>query len=192
MINLINSYINESVEIKKLFLNNNSEELKLIINLIIKCFKNKNKILVCGNGGSAADSQHFVAELVGRYKKEREALPAIALSTDTSNLTAIGNDYGFKNIFRRQVEALGNEDDILIGISTSGNSENIILAIEEARKKGMKTICLLGKFGGKIKDLCDLSIIVPSNNTPRIQEVHIMIIHIICEILENTLFDNND
>lgn len=187
---IISNYIKESIETKEELIQNQIEEIKKSCEEIINCYKNKNKILVCGNGGSAADSQHFVAELVGRYKLERRALPAIALTTDTSILTAIGNDYGYDQVFRRQVEALGTEGDIFFTISTSGNSSNCILAIDEARKKGMKVIGLLGKYGGKMKELCDISIIVPSNNTPRIQESHIMIIHIICEIMENKLFKN--
>jgi len=188
MNNIISNFISESIETKKQILENNIEQISLICKEIIKTYNSNGKILICGNGGSAADSQHFAAELVGRYKLERKALPAIALTTDTSILTAIGNDYGYNDVFKRQVEALANENDILFTISTSGNSENIIEAINLAKTKNIKVISLLGKGGGKIKEMSDLSLIVPSNNTPRIQESHIMIIHIICEILENTLF----
>jgi D-sedoheptulose 7-phosphate isomerase len=146
------------------------------------------KLLVMGNGGSAADSQHFVAEIVGRFKMERKALPAIALSTDTSILTAIGNDYGFDSIFSRQVEALAASGDIVVGLSTSGNSPNVLKALNEARQRGCRTIGLLGKDGGSIKAACDLALVVPSSDTPRIQEGHITIIHIVCDLVEKKLF----
>jgi len=141
-----------------------------------------------GNGGSAADSQHFAAEIVGRFRLERRALPAIALSTDTSILTAIGNDYGFESVFKRQVEALADDRDIVFGISTSGNSPNVLNALQTAKERGCHTIALLGNSGGKMKSICDISMIIPSNETPRIQEAHIKIIHIICGLLENELF----
>ena len=153
-------------------------------NLCLNALKNNKKILIAGNGGSAADSQHFAAELTGRFKKERVSLPAIALTTDTSALTAIGNDYGYKYVFSRQLEGLGNEGDIFIGISTSGNSKNIIEAIKKAKEKNLKVITLLGKDGGKMKKLGDINIIIPSNETPRIQEMHIMILHMICQIID--------
>ncbi len=142
-----------------------------------------------GNGGSAADCQHIAAELVGRFKSEREGLPAIALTTDTSILTAIGNDYSFNEIFARQIEALANKGDLVIGISTSGNSENVIRGILKAKKIGCYTVGLLGKDGGKLKNLVDLAIIIPSNNTPRIQECHILIGHIACEIVDKEFSD---
>jgi len=162
-----------------------------MVEKITECLERGNKILICGNGGSAADSQHFAAELVGRFKLERKGLPAIALTTDTSILTAIGNDYGFDQIFERQVEALGKEGDILVGISTSGNSENVIRAVKKAKEIGIYTIGLLGKSGGKLKDLVDLSLVVPSNNTPRIQECHVLIYHIVCEEVEKRLLNDN-
>ncbi|MCX6772863.1 MAG: D-sedoheptulose 7-phosphate isomerase [Candidatus Micrarchaeota archaeon] len=152
---------------------------------ITDCLKKGGKILICGNGGSAADSQHFAAELSGRYKKDRRALAAVSLTTDTSALTAIGNDYGFERIFARQVEALGKKGDMLVALSTSGNSPNILAAIEAAKKAGMVIIGFSGETGGKMTAACDLCICVPSSNTPRIQEAHITIIHIICEIVEN-------
>ena len=152
--------------------------------LCLNALKNGNKILIAGNGGSAADAQHFSAELTGRFKKERISLPAIALTTDTSALTAIGNDYGYKYVFSRQLEGLGNEEDVFIGISTSGNSKNIIEAIHKAKEKNIKIITLLGKDGGKIKDLGDINIIIPSYDTPRIQEMHIMLLHMICQIID--------
>jgi len=153
--------------------------------LCMSTLKNGGKILLCGNGGSAADAQHIAAELSGRFKKERKALAGIALTTDTSALTAIGNDYGFEYIFSRQVEAMGKKDDVLIAISTSGNSKNVIKAIGSAREIGMKVITLIGKDGGEMKNLGDINIIVPSNNTPRIQEMHIMIGHMICNFIDN-------
>ena len=142
------------------------------------------RILICGNGGSAADAQHFAAELSGRYVKERRALAGIALTTDTSALTAIGNDYGFERVFSRQVEALGRPGDLLVGISTSGNSPNVIRAVEAAKEQGMKTLGLLGRDGGQLKNLCDDALIVPSPVTARIQEVHQMIYHFWCEIID--------
>ena len=156
--------------------------------LVSTALTNGNKLLVMGNGGSAADSQHFVAEIVGRFKMERRALPAIALSTDTSILTAVGNDYGFESIFSRQVEALAAPGDIVVGLSTSGNSPNVLKALNEARKRGCRTIGLLGKDGGSIWSACDLALVVPSTDTPRIQEGHITIIHIVCDLMEKALF----
>jgi len=142
------------------------------------------KILVCGNGGSAADAQHFAAELTGRYVRERRALAAIALTTDTSSLTALGNDYSFDRIFARQVEALGRPGDLLVGISTSGNSANVIAAVESAHALGLRTVGLLGKDGGRLKALVDDPLVVPSTVTARIQEVHLMVYHFWCEVLD--------
>ena len=147
------------------------------------------KLLVMGNGGSAADAQHFAAEIIGRFKLERPALPAVALTTDTSVLTAIGNDYGFDAVFSRQVEGLAAAGDVVVGISTSGNSANVFAALAKAREFGCRTIAILGRDGGTIKTVADISIIVPSNDTPRIQEGHITIIHIICDLLEKRLFN---
>jgi len=155
--------------------------------LSLEALEKGNKILLCGNGGSAADAQHIAAELSGRFKKPRVALSAIALTTDTSALTAIGNDYGFEYIFARQVEALAKEGDILIAISTSGDSQNIINAAKRAKKIGCKIITLSGKGGGELKTLGDINIVVDSNNTPRIQEVHILIGHMICAIIDEKI-----
>ncbi len=149
--------------------------------MLVETLKNGNKVLLCGNGGSASDAQHISAELVGRYKNERRGLPAIALTTDTSALTAIGNDYGFDRIFDRQVEALVNEGDLLIGISTSGNSLNVLSALLLAKEMGAKTLGLSGKGGGKLNYACDVNLVVPSEDTPRIQEMHILIGHIFCQ-----------
>jgi D-sedoheptulose 7-phosphate isomerase len=146
------------------------------------------KLLVMGNGGSAADAQHFAAEIVGRFKLERRALPAVALSTDTSILTAIGNDYGFEAVFSRQVEALAAPGDMVVGISTSGNSPNVLKAFQVARERGCRIVGLLGRDGGSIKGACNLALVVPSDDTPRIQEGHIAIIHIVCDLVEKALF----
>jgi len=156
--------------------------------LLADTFRSKGKLIVMGNGGSAADAQHFAAEIVGRFKMERPALPAVALSTDTSILTAIGNDYGFDAVFKRQIEALAVAGDAVVGISTSGNSPNVLQALKLARERGCRTIGLLGKNGGSIKALCDLPLVIPSSDTPRIQEGHITIIHIVCDLVEKALF----
>jgi D-sedoheptulose 7-phosphate isomerase len=155
---------------------------------LAEAFRNGNKLLVMGNGGSAADAQHLAAEIVGRFKMERRALPAISLSTDTSILTAVGNDYGFETIFRRQVDALALADDVVLGISTSGNSPNVRSALELARERGCRTMGLLGGDGGRIRELCDLALVIPSSDTPAIQEGHITIIHIVCDQVEKELF----
>lgn len=150
--------------------------------------RNGGKLLVMGNGGSAADAQHLAAELVGRFLLERRALPAIALTTDTSILTAVGNDYGFDEVFARQVEALAASGDLVLGISTSGQSANVIKALAAAREKGCQTIGLLGRDGGRVAGMVDLALTVPSPETPRIQEAHQLIIHIICDLVEKELF----
>ncbi len=152
--------------------------------MAIDVLKNGNKILLFGNGGSAADSQHIAAELTGRYKKERRGLPAIALTTDTSALTAIGNDYSYDRVFARQVEALAQKGDLLIGISTSGNSANVIEAFKTGRDMRCKVLGLSGRDGGKMNELCDLNLIMPSSDTPRIQELHITVGHILCQLIE--------
>ena len=157
--------------------------------IVVETLKNGNKILLCGNGGSASDAQHIVAELTGRYKTERRGLPAIALNTDTSAMTAISNDYGYDRVFDRQVEALGREGDLLIGISTSGNSLNIISAFAIAKLLGCKTIGLSGKEGGDMNRICHLNLVVPSDDTPRIQEMHILIGHILCQAVDNAFLN---
>ena len=162
--------------------------LAAAVTVLQEAFVKGNKLLVMGNGGSAADAQHFAAEIIGRFKLERPALPAIALTTDSSVLTAIGNDYGFEAIFSRQVEGLACGGDVVFGISTSGNSPNVRAALEKAKEKGCKTIALLGRDGGSIKELADIPLVVPSFDTPRIQEGHVTIIHIICDLLEKRLF----
>ncbi|MBR9699988.1 D-sedoheptulose 7-phosphate isomerase [Candidatus Woesearchaeota archaeon] len=174
----------ESIKAKKEFLNQSSK-IKEVISRLIECFEKGNKLLICGNGGSAADAQHIAAELVGRFKKTRKGLPAISLSTDTSILTAWSNDYEFETVFERQVEALGKKGDALLAISTSGNSKNILKAVEKAKEQGMTTISLTGKDGGKLKQLTDLNINSSADSTARIQECHLLAYHIICEEIEN-------
>ena len=161
------------------------EQIELTAEIIIECYKNEKKVLICGNGGSAADAQHISTELVGKYEKYRKALAAIALSTDTSMLTAWSNDDCYENIFSRQVEGLGKKGDVLIVISTSGNSENVIRALNKAKKLGLKTIAFLGKDGGKTKGLADVELIVDSDRTCRIQELHELCYHIICGLVED-------
>ncbi|MBS1502161.1 MAG: D-sedoheptulose 7-phosphate isomerase [Bacteroidetes bacterium] len=153
--------------------------------VMVSTLKNGNKVLIAGNGGSAADAQHIAAELSGRFVKERKALPGIALTTDTSALTSIANDYGYEYVFSRQVEALAKPGDLFIGISTSGNSRGVLNAFESAKKLGCSTLGLSGRDGGKMSGLCDLNIIVPSNVTARIQEMHILIGHIICKAVDD-------
>ena len=163
------------------------DKVIIAIDKITNSLKNGGKIMVCGNGGSAADAQHMAGEFINRFKIERNPFPCISLTTDTSTMTAIGNDYSFDEVFSKQVEALGKQGDIFIGISTSGNSKNVIKASDLARKKGIYSICFLGKDGGKLRDACDLAIIVPANDTPRIQEGHELIMHMIVEIVEMKL-----
>jgi D-sedoheptulose 7-phosphate isomerase len=158
---------------------------------IVKSLRDGGKVLFCGNGGSAADAQHLAAEFTGRYLKERRPLPALALLANTSSLTAIGNDYGFDLVFARQLEALGKEGDVLVGISTSGNSRNVLRAMEVAKSKSIYTVALTGS-GGKMKDLADCAICIPSNEPPRIQECHILTGHIICEIAEEMLMEPSE
>ena len=161
------------------------EDLGNASRIAIETLKNGNKILLFGNGGSAADAQHIAAELTGRYKTERKGLPGIALSTDTSALTAIGNDYGYDRVFDRQVEALANKGDLLIGISTSGNSNNVVNALKLGKELGCKTVGFSGRDGGAMNDVCDVNLVVPSNNTPRIQEMHILFGHTLCQIIDD-------
>ncbi|MFH1455962.1 MAG: D-sedoheptulose 7-phosphate isomerase [archaeon] len=186
----IHEYLKESIKVKQNVIENQMDKVEQITNMIIDTYKNNKKILVFGNGGSAGDAQHLAAELVGRYKKERKGLSAIALTTDSSILTAIANDYGYDYVFSRQVEANCQPGDLVIGITTSGNSPNVLLAFDKAKDIGAQTICFTGKNGGKSVERSDICIVVPSDNTPRIQETHIALIHIICEILENTLFQD--
>lgn len=185
MLDTIKSEFNSHLETINKVINNMENDLMNASQIVVDALKNGNKILLCGNGGSAADAQHIAAELTGRYKCERRGLPGIALTTDTSALTAIGNDYGYDRVFDRQVEALANSGDVLIGISTSGNSPNVISALKLAQEMGCKTIGLSGRTGGAMNDVCDINLIVPSDNTPRIQEMHILLGHTICQIIDD-------
>ncbi|WP_297434575.1 D-sedoheptulose 7-phosphate isomerase [Sulfurimonas sp.] len=159
-----------------------------VAKLCVKLYQCDKKTILAGNGGSAADAQHIAAELVGRYGFDRPSIPSLALTTDTSNLTAIGNDYGYDFVFSRQLEGMGQKGDIFIGISTSGNSVNVINAFESAKKKGITTIALVGRDGGKMAKIADYALVVPSDSTPRIQESHILIGHILCDIIEKEIF----
>jgi D-sedoheptulose 7-phosphate isomerase len=188
MINEINRQLQDLRGLVGLLERDMAPSIAEMSDLIATALAGGNKLLVMGNGGSAADSQHFVAEIVGRFKLERAALPAVALSTDTSILTAIGNDYGFESIFSRQVEALAAPGDVVVGISTSGNSPNVFKALKTAQSRGCRTIGLLGKDGGNIRGICDLALVMPSSDTPRIQEGHITVIHIVCDLVERKLF----
>jgi len=158
--------------------------------ICIQSIQTGHKMLIFGNGGSAADAQHIAAELVGRYKTERKGLPAIALTTDTSALTAIGNDYGYQNLFKRQIEALASPDDVVIGISTSGNSDNVNSALKLANDLGCRTLGLSGRDGGKMNMACEINIVVPAEDTPRIQEMHIFIGHTLCHLIEQSLTED--
>ena len=180
--------IQESCEVKQKTAEQLSDKIKETADLVIKTFGSSNKIMLCGNGGSAAQCQHIADEFVNKYKKQRKALPALSLTTDSSNLTAIGNDINFNAIFSKQIEALGNKGDVLFALSTSGTSKNVIQAIEEAKKKNMIIIGLTGETGGEMADKCDILLNVPSTDTGRIQESHITILHIICDIVEMTMF----
>jgi D-sedoheptulose 7-phosphate isomerase len=178
------SHVQESIDLKRSFFDSELERIITQAEDMAERLKRGCRILICGNGGSAADAQHFAAELSGRYVKERRALAGIALTTDTSALTAIGNDYGFDHVFSRQVEALGRPGDLLVGISTSGNSPNVIKAVEAAKGLGMRTLGLLGRDGGKLKELCDDALVVPDPVTARVQEIHLMIYHFWCEVID--------
>ena len=187
---LIKSRLQESARVKEEILDN-IETVKIIAKIaevIIEAYRKGKKVILFGNGGSAADAQHIAAELVGKYYLERAPLPAIALTVNTSSLTAIGNDYSFAQVFAKQLEALGEAGDVAIGISTSGNSENVLEALKAAKEKGLITIGFTGKKGGRLKDAVDYCLHIPSDDTPRIQEGHITVGHIICEIVERELF----
>jgi len=182
--------LNESSDTKLKIKDQLKEDILKAVDLLSACYREGNKLLLCGNGGSAADCQHIATELMIRLSHhiQRPALPAIALTTDTSNLTAGGNDIGFENVFARNVEGLGNKGDVLLAISTSGNSPNVVKAVNAAHNKKMKVIGFLGGNGGKLKDVVDLPIVIPSSNVQRIQEGHITVAHIICELVEDKLY----
>ena len=181
---LVKNFLYKSANLKNTVADTLSAEIFKAAQQIKNRLDGGGKLLLMGNGGSAGDGEHIAAELIGRFMMESKAMPALALTVDTSSLTALGNDYGFETVFARQVEALANKNDAVIGISTSGNSENVVRAINKANSIGAFTIGLLGNDGGKLKDAVNLPIVIPSNDTARIQEVHITIGHIICEIIE--------
>ena len=184
---IISSHIQEHKNVLNSFNDEMVEKIEDISNILVKALSSGNTIFWCGNGGSAGDSQHLAAELIGKFKDDRKPLKSIALTTDTSAITCISNDFSYNKIFERQIEGLGVEGDILVGISTSGNSENIINAIKKCKTIGVKSICLLGKNGGKVRSLADHSIIIDSNSTARIQEMHIMVGQIFCDLIEHGL-----
>ena len=184
MQSIIKHEFSEHIKASQNTLDSIANQIETASKICINSLKNGGKILIMGNGGSAADAQHIAAELVGRYKTERKGLPAIALTTDTSAITSIANDYGFLHVFERQVEALAHKDDVVIGISTGGTSPNVVNALTSANKLDCKTIGLSGKDGGDFNALCDINLVVNSNDTPRIQEMHILIGHLICQLIE--------
>ena len=186
---LIRERIQDSIKVKQSLLEN-SVLLNAVSDLadeIVRCIRNGGKLVLCGNGGSASDALHFAGEIVGRFQKERNPWPAVVLNADVATMTAIANDYSYDEVFSRQAEAHVTDKDIFIGISTSGNSKNVMKAVEVSRKKGAKTAALLGKDGGKIAPMVDYALVVPCNTTARVQESHICLIHILCEIAENIL-----
>jgi D-sedoheptulose 7-phosphate isomerase len=187
MQDVIKKNFSEHLDVINEVLNSNIDSINVFGDSLTTCLENNGTIFWCGNGGSASDSQHISAELVGRFKKDRRALKSIALTTDTSILTSVGNDYGFEEIFSRQFEALGTSKDILVGISTSGNSENIIRAFQTAKRLGAMTLSLTGNDGGILRQISDYSLVVKSQSTARIQEAHILIGHILCDIIEQEL-----
>ena len=190
MKNYIKEQIRQSYETKQAIYENEAllDRITDVAKACVDVYRNGKKTILAGNGGSAADAQHIAAELVGRYGFDRPSIPSLALTTDTSNLTAIGNDYGYDQVFSRQLEGMGVQGDLFIGISTSGNSQNVINAFEAAKQKGITTVALVGRDGGRMAQMADYALVVPSNATPRIQESHILIGHIICDIIEKELF----
>lgn len=183
----ITDVLSESIQVKEGLLRENIADIMKAAEVIISALKKGGKVIVFGNGGSAGDSQHMAAELVGRFKKERPAFAAIALTTNTSILTALANDYTYDVVFARQIEALGRKDDVAVGISTSGKAKNVAAGIRQAKKMGLATVALTGGDGGELAKAADVSLVVGSTSTPRIQEAHITVIHILCEIVEEQL-----
>ncbi len=179
----------ESISVKKRFVNDNADMIIEVSNLIADTFNRSGKLLLFGNGGSATDASHIAAEFVNRFKKERPAFPAIALNTDVAVLTSIANDYSYENIFERQLKALGQAGDVVIAISTSGSSPNVVKAVEAAKRKKMKTIAFTGERGDRLASQCDYVFAIPSHNTPRIQETHITLGHVLCQMVEEILFE---
>jgi len=184
--------IEENIGVKKSILNDTHliDTIERAATVVVTAIKNGNKVIFCGNGGSAADSQHLAAELIGKFYFNRRSLPAVSLTVNTSIITAIGNDFGFDKVFARQLEGIGKAGDVLIGLSTSGNSENVVEAFRLAKEIGIITIAFTGESGGILRNLADILINVPSNDTPRIQEAHIMVGHIICELVEKEFVVN--
>ncbi|NIP29648.1 MAG: SIS domain-containing protein [Candidatus Dadabacteria bacterium] len=182
---IIISILRESAELKLNFAKESSDSIEQAANIIHSCLNSGGKVLIFGNGGSAADAQHIASELVGRFIADRRALPAVALTTDTSVITSISNDSSFDRIFSRQIEALGNKNDVAFGITTSGRSKNVINGMETAQKLGLKTVSMTGTYSKKLEESSDCIIKVPSKSTPRIQEVHITVGHILCEIIDS-------
>lgn len=187
MLDLVINSFRESADVKLAFVETYAERILEVGQIMAEALKGGNKILLFGNGGSAADAQHIAGEIVGRFKKERKALPAIALTTDTSILTAVGNDYGFETIFERQIEALCMPGDIAVGITTSGNSPNVIRGLMKAHDLGATTVAFTGRNGGKVVDIAHYSFVVPSYDTARVQECHITLGHVLCEIIDRLL-----
>ena len=188
MVTKIQKELQESIRVKESLLSGSVKTIENIANLLVNALRNGNAVYLMGNGGSAADAQHIAGELVGRFKKERRALPAHSLTTNTSILTAIANDYSYDSCFSRQVDAFVKKGDIVFGLSTSGNSPNVLKAILLAKEKGAVTVGFTGENGGRLKDTADICLMVPSSNTPRIQECHITVGHILCSIVERELF----
>jgi D-sedoheptulose 7-phosphate isomerase len=188
---IIEKILNDSLKVKQAFVRENVANLILLSERIATAFTNDNKLMLCGNGGSAADAQHIAAEFVNRYALERPSLPALALTTDTSIITSIGNDYSFDDIFSKQVKALGMEGDVLLALSTSGDSKNIISAVKHARSTGVYTAAFLGGDGGKLASLLDLALVANSQSTPRVQEAHILGGHILCHLVDYILFQKH-
>ncbi len=186
-ISYIKQQFKESARIKLQFADAYAESILFTADLMINCLDHGGKLLLCGNGGSAADAQHFAAEMIGKLTRHRDPIPAIALTTDTSIITAVANDYSINDIFWRQVHALGQPGDVLVALSTSGNSKNVVKAVNTAKEKQMQTIALLGKGGGELASMVDVALVVPSQISQRIQEAHIAVIHTWCELIEDVL-----
>jgi D-sedoheptulose 7-phosphate isomerase len=188
MENILRRSLADSIAAKQDFYRDHRQQLFLLVDWVIDCFRSGNKLMICGNGGSAADAQHLAAEFVNRFLINRAPLPAIALTTDTSILTSVGNDFSYDDIFAKQVEALGKSGDILLGISTSGNSPNVVRAFEAAKKIGVRTVVLTGGSGGRLAGEAELVLTVPSAKTPHIQEAHLWIEHMLCWLVDERLF----
>lgn len=184
----IENILEESISVKKDLLVSQAGAIEKAADAVIKSLRSGGRVIIFGNGGSAADSQHMAAELVGKFLKERKGVPAIALTTNTSIITAIANDYSYDEVFSRQLDAIAGNNDIAVGISTSGNAKNVVRAVELANKKGIATIGLTGRDGGRLAKIAKISIIVPSASTPRIQEAHVTVVHILCQMVEEALF----